>query len=97
MANCKFFSAEGLTGSFCSTPRALFGPTGVVQVNASGSTDFDLEVFESSDQIHWTTVEFSQNLNSADQPFTYKCLENRYVKVCGEVYSGALDLEAFLV
>lgn len=98
MANCKFFEATGLTGAFCTTPRALHGDEAVVQLNTVGSTDFDLEVQESLDQVNWTTIPSSvrSNEDASSGPFTWKCVKTRYVRICGQVNSGALDVEAFI-
>lgn len=93
-----FYSGTNLTGSFCTRAQALQSKSVTIQINAIGSSDFDVRLEESLDGLNWTPVLKSEQLatDSSAQPFTFKCVETRYVRACFTVRSGALDVEAFI-
>lgn len=97
-SNGIFFQGENLSGDFCTRAQVLQSRSVTVQVNAVGSSDFDIFLEESLDGVNWTLVENSElnNTDSSRQPFTFKCLETRFIRACFRVRSGALDVEAFI-
>ena len=97
-SNCQFFEGFNLSGDFCTRAQALQARRVTVQINAIGSSDFDIFLEQSLDGVHWTQVVNSEVLNtdSSQQPFTFKCIETRFVRACFRVRSGALDVEAYI-
>lgn len=97
-ANCLFFSQDNVSGSLCTNAKAVHGKSGIIQINAVGSTDFDIQLEVSLDGNKWVAPEQYKfaSVDSSSQPFFFSCVKARYIRVCFEIRSGSLDIEAYL-